>query len=75
MTTACSATGSEVPMNNVDVKINDEGMRELEAEVRRNLTEGAPFSLGCPGCGKSYDAALGRNECPYCGFSTEVSLG
>ena len=62
-------------MNNVDVKINDEGMRELEAEVRRNLTEGAPFSLDCPGCGKAYDAALGRNECPYCGFSTEVSLG
>ncbi len=50
-------------------------MAELEAEVMRNLSEGASFSLECPGCGRSYDAAIGSNRCPYCGFVSDVSPG
>lgn len=71
----CGAAESEVPMKNIDVKIKKSAMAELEAKAKKSLSKGASFSLECPGCGRSYDAAIGSNRCPYCGFVTDVSLG
>lgn len=60
---------------NVEIKFNQNALKEVVGEGVRQMIEDGEVSFECPSCGANITIQFPETACPHCDYRFQVNIG